>query len=56
MIIVVTHDADITSELISKYHAACAFAEHFDAPWSVEAERTFRLMIRVLEEAQSSAV
>ena len=53
---VITPDADITDELISEYYAARSLVERFNDPWSAEAARTLRFVIRLLEEAQSSAV
>ncbi|AEJ44406.1 hypothetical protein [Alicyclobacillus acidocaldarius] len=54
--IVITPDASVYDELISEYYAACSLVERFNDPWSAEAARTLRFVIRILKEANSNAV
>jgi len=54
--IVITPDANGFDELISEYIRARALVERFNGPWSKEAARHLGFIIRLLEEAKSSAV
>ena len=54
--ITITPDTNVFEELVAEYHETKALVERFNDPWSSEAARTLRFMIRLLEEAQSSAI
>jgi len=55
-VITITPDTNASDELISEYHAARSLVERFNGPWSKEAARHLGFIIRLLEEAKSSAV